>query len=132
MPNLEIEAKELDQWQPNTPNQRGEAIGKKAKEGKGGAKALKFTCMEMNECGPVIEEIPGNEVIVATRQINIANALGIGDWGRRNWAEGCSIIIDTGSNGGGLCRYHCLGRYVEYMRRFPHKANLVKTREKEL
>ena len=38
----------------------------------------------------------GNEVSVATRQINLANALGIGDWERKNCAGECSTIIDTG------------------------------------
>ena len=58
----------------------------------------------MNEGDPVIEETPENDVNVATRQINLANAHGMGDWGRKNWAEECSSIIDTGFNGGGLRR----------------------------
>ena len=76
----------------------------------------------------VIEEIPGNEVNAATRKINLANALGVGDWERKKLDEDCSIIIDTGFNGGGLRRYPWLRRYVEYMRSFYHMANLVETR----
>ena len=65
------------------------------------------------ECDPAIEEIPESEVNLATRRINLANALGVGDWERKNCAEDCSIVIDTGFNGGGLRIYHCLRRYVE-------------------
>ena len=87
----------------------------------------------MNECDPVIEETPENEANVATREINLANSLGIGDWERKNWAGECSSSIDTGFNGGGLRRYPWLvGRYFGYMAGFYPKAKLVKTREKEL
>ena len=37
----------------------------------------------MNECDPAIEETPENEVNVATGQINLANAHGIGDLERK-------------------------------------------------
>ena len=84
----------------------------------------------MNECDRVIEETPGNEVNVAARQTNLDNALGMGDLERKNWAGERSIIIDTGFNGGGLRIYHWLKRYVEYLRRFYHKAKLVETRDK--
>ena len=126
--------KESEQYQPNTqphaPNKRGKAKEQKGKEGKCGAKAVKFAVLEMNECDTVIVEIPENEVNVETRQINLDNALGVGVWG--NWANDWSIIIDTGFNGGGLRSYPWLRRYVEYMRSFYPKANLVKTMEKEL
>ena len=68
----------------------GKSKGQKEKEGKGGAKAAKFDCLEMNECDQVIEEIPENEVNVATRQINLASALGVGDWG---WGWELSRIL---------------------------------------
>ena len=71
-------------------------------------------------------------VNVATRQINSANALGVGDWERKNWPGDCCSIIDTGFNGGDLRSYPWLRRYVEYLMSFYHKAKLVKTREKEL
>ena len=87
----------------------------------------------MNECDPVIEEIPENEVNVATRQTNLANALGVGDWARKIRAKERSSIIDTGLNGGGGLRSSpLLRRYVEYLRSFYAKDNLVRTREKEL
>ena len=37
----------------------------------------------MGECDPSIEEIPENEVNVATRKINSANAPGVRDWEER-------------------------------------------------
>ena len=49
----------------------------------------------MNECGPVIEETPENEVNVATGEINLANALCMGGWERKNCAAERSSIIDT-------------------------------------
>ena len=102
MPDLEIKEKEIDQRQPNTQpnatNQRG-AKSQKVKAGRGGGEAVMFTCLELSERDPVIEEIPGNEVNVATRQINLANALGVGDWERKNRPEDCSSIIDTGFSG---------------------------------
>ena len=98
------------------PTPKGESKGQKANEGKGSADAVKFTCLEPSENDPVIEEIPENEVNVATRQINSANALGVGDWRSKNRSKYCSSIIATGFNGGGL------RRYVEYLRSFNHKA----------
>ena len=46
-----------------------------------------FACLEMGECDPPIEEIPANEVNVATGQINLPNALGVIDWEWGNWAK---------------------------------------------
>ena len=45
-----------------------------------------FACMEPEGKGPRNEEIPENEVNLATRWINIANALGAGNWERKNCA----------------------------------------------
>ena len=61
---------------------------------------------------PENEEIPENEVNLATRLINLAIALGAGNWGRKNWAEECSSIVDTGFNGGGLRIYARLRMYA--------------------
>ena len=85
---------------PPLQTKGGKAKGQKSKEGKGGAQAVKFTCLELSECDPVIEEIPENGVNVATRQINLANAHGVGDWERKSRAKDCDSIIDTGFNGG--------------------------------
>ena len=41
----------------------------------------------MDGSDPAIEEIPENEVNVATGKINLANAFGVSGWGRKNWAE---------------------------------------------
>ena len=51
---------------------------------------------------PRNEEIPVGVVNFASRFINLSNVMGEGDWERKNWAEECSSIIDTGFNGGGL------------------------------
>ena len=40
---------------PNPKQKGGGSNGTKGEEGGGCAKAVKFTCMEMNECDPVIE-----------------------------------------------------------------------------
>ena len=117
---------------PHVKPKGGKAKGQKENEGKGGAKSVKFTCLELSECDPVIEEIPGNEVNVATMRINLANALGGGELGRKNRAKDCSSVTDTGFNGGGLRSYPRLERYVEYMMIFYHNDNLAKSREEEL
>ena len=59
----------------------------------------------MDECDPSIEEIPENGVNVATRPTNLANSLGVDDWGRKNWAKAFSSIIDTGFDGGGCASF---------------------------
>ena len=53
-----------------------------------------------NENDPAEGEISENQVNVARRKINLADALGADGWERGNWAGGGSSIIDTGSNGG--------------------------------
>ena len=117
---------------PITNTKGGRQKGQKRKEGKGGTEAVKFACLEMGECDPSMGEIPENEVNVATRKINLPNALGVSDCGRKNWAGECASIIDTGFNGCGLRIYSWLRRYAEYLRSFYHKSNLAKTDEKEL
>ena len=67
----------------------------------------------MGECDPSIGEMPENEVNVATRQINLAIALGVSHCEGKNCAEECSSIIDTGFNGGGLRIYAWLRKYSE-------------------
>ena len=47
---------------------------------------MRFACLESEEKGPENKEIPGNEVNLATRSVNLANALGAGNWERKNWA----------------------------------------------
>ena len=58
--------------------------------------------------------------------------MGAGNWGRKNWAEECSIIIDTGFNGGGFRRLSWLGEYAEYFGIFYRNAKLAEIKEKEL
>ena len=56
---------------------------------------------------------------------------GANDWGRKNWEMGCSSIIDTGFNGGGLCSFSCLNRYVEYFGISHPEENYLKRTENE-
>ena len=65
------------------PAPKGKSKCQKAKEGKGGEKAVKFTILEPRECDPAIDGIPENEFNVDTRKINLANALGVGQWGEK-------------------------------------------------
>ena len=64
---------------PTTNTNGGKTKGQKGKEGKGGVEALNFPCLEMDECDTEIGEIPGNAVNVATGEINLPDALGVGD-----------------------------------------------------
>ena len=82
--------------------------------------------MEDEELGPENEEVPANEVNYACRYINLTNILGARDWGRKNCAEECSSMVDTGFNGGGLCTFSCLRKYVEYLQSFYPKQNCLK------
>ena len=77
----------------------------------------------------------GNQVNVATRQVDISDISGGGgvwggDMGNKNRPNECSCIIDTGFNVGGLRSFAWLGKYLEYLKSFYHKANIVKTKEK--
>ena len=79
-----------------TPTPKGgESKGREPNEGKGSVNAVKFTCLKPSGDDTVIEEIPENEVNVATRRINLASALGVGDWGGKTRPKYCSSIIDT-------------------------------------
>ena len=103
---------------PTTNTNGWRPKGQEGKEGKCGYKAVKFSCLEMGECDPPIEEIPANEVNVATGQINLPNALGVIDWEWGNWAKKWSSIIDTGFYGRGLRSYALLRRCDGYLRIF--------------
>ena len=46
----------------------------------------------MDECDPSIEEIPENELNVATRQINFANALGVSVRKERTGPHGALVL----------------------------------------
>ena len=94
--------------------------------------SVKFACLVPSENVPIEEEIAENKVNVATRQINLANALGADDREWKNRPVECSSIIDTGFNGGGLSIFAWLRKYLEYQRSFPPKENMEKTREKVL
>jgi len=99
---------------------------KRKRKGERGEKSVMFACLEEEETDPTKEEIPENEAHVAHRHINLANVLGRNDWGRKNWAQERSSIIDTGFNGGGLCGFSWLNIYGEYLRSFYPKAELFK------
>ena len=53
----------------------------------------------MDECDPSIGEIPENEVNVATRQINLANALGVNDWGGEIGQKNALVLSIQDSSG---------------------------------
>ena len=72
--------------------QRG---GGKRSGKKGKGKSAHFACLEDEELDPRNEEVPANDVNYACRYINLCNIMGARDWGRKNWAEECSSIIDT-------------------------------------
>ena len=80
--------------------------------------------------GPRNGEVPAQEVNFACRYINLPNIPGASDWARKNWAGERSSIIDTGFNGGGMCSFSWLSKYVKYMQSFYADAKLFKKDEK--
>ena len=89
---------------------------------------MKFASLVPSENGTAGEEIAGNQVNVSARQINLANAWGADDWEKSNSPMECSSITDAGFNGGGLRVFSWLRKYLEYVRSFYPKENLLKTR----
>ena len=87
---------------------------------------MHFSCLEDEELGPEIEEVQAREVNFASRYINLSDILGANDWGRKNRAKERSSIIGAGFNGGGLCIFSWLGKYVEYLQSSCPKAKLFK------
>ena len=57
MPNLDSKEKKAAQRKPNTQHQRG-GQNVQSGGGKGGAKAVLFACLDLEEKGPGNEEIP--------------------------------------------------------------------------
>ena len=102
------------------------------KRGKEKKKSVLFACLGEEQMGPRILEIPEIGANSACRHINLANVMGGNGWGRKNWEKGCSSIIDTCFNGGGLCSFSCVCRYVEYLGVFCHKTTLYKKGAKPL
>ena len=78
---------------------------------------LGFAFRGISESGPIIDKVLGNQVNVATRQSGISDISGDGEWGNKNWPEECSIVIDTGFNGGGLRSFSWLRGYLGYIER---------------
>ena len=95
MPNLEIKEKESDRRRPNNQPNTSDKRGIEGSESK----------RRKRRCGSGKVYLPGtkwmrpgyrrNEVNVGVRQINLANALGVGDWEGKNLVEDRSSIIDT-------------------------------------
>ena len=88
---------------------------------------LTFAFLETSGCDPIAAEISGNQVKVATMQVNISDISGEDARGSKNSPEECSSVIDTGFNGGGLRFFARLAKYLEYLKSFYPKANVVKT-----
>ena len=63
--------------------------------------SVKFAILEKSGGGPIIEEgeVSGNQVSVATRQVDISAISGEDAWGNKNWPKECSSAIDAGFNG---------------------------------
>ena len=120
------------QCKPNIQHQRGKTKRQKRKRRKGGTEAVKFTCLEMDEYDPAIEEIPENEVNVATRQINLVNALGVSDRGGRTGPQNDLVLPIPDLTDGGSRRYSWLRRYADCLVIFRPKENLAKTKAKDL
>ena len=104
----------------HTKRKRGR--GKRKRKGKSDLAA----CLEEEEMDPRNTEVSANEVKFACRHINLANVLGGNGWERKNCATECSSIFDTGFNGGCLCSFSWLSRYVEYLKIFFPKRNCLK------
>ena len=79
MPNLDFKEEKCAVENPTTRNKGGRPKGQKWKEGEGGAKAARFACVESEGNCPENEEITENEVNLATRFINLSNAIGAGN-----------------------------------------------------
>ena len=94
-------------------NKKEKQEKEKKEKGKERKRSVMFACLEDEGTGPKMEEIQENGANVAYRHINLENALGGNDWERKNWATECSTIIDTGFNGGGMCSFSWMNRYVE-------------------
>ena len=94
MPYLD-QKEEMGRWK--TDNQcKG---GPKGQKGKGKGKSAHFPCLGDAELGPEKGEVSANGVNYTFRDINLANITGARDWERKNWAEECSSITNTGFNG---------------------------------
>ena len=111
-------------------------IGRKRKregaKGKGKGKSVLVACLAEEETDPRNTETPESEANFARRHINLPNVLGCNDWERKNWEKECSRIIDTGFNGGWLCSFSRLNRYVEYLKSFYSETKLFKKNEHAL
>ena len=87
-------------------------------------KSVLFACLE-EEAAPENTEIQGNEVNSPRRHINLAIAMG-GAGEERIGGVGRSSIIDTCFNGGRLCSFSWVNRYVEYLESLRLKTKLYK------
>ena len=123
MPHLACRKEAMRQWESNIRHKRGE----REETNKRKWAISEVSCLVPNENDTTEEEISENQVNVATVQINLANALGSGDWERGNWPKECSSISDTGFNGG-LRIFDWLRKYIEYLVGFYSKENQVETR----
>ena len=108
-------------------NQKGETQLMEKERG-----SVRFSLLGGIKNGTIVGEVSENQVIVATRQLAISDISGEGSWGNKNWPKECSIIIGAGFNGCGLRIFDRLRKYLEYIRSFYHKANMVQTKEKLL
>ena len=89
---------------------------------------MRFACLESEENDPESVEIPDGELNMATRWVNIPNALGAVERGDR--PEECSSIIATGVNGGGPLSCALFRMYAEYIGSFTPMQIRLKPKKK--
>ena len=83
----------MDQRYPHN-RKTGKPKGENPTDGKG--KRISEVCFPgPSGGGPIVEEVSGNQVNVATRHVNLSDILGDGAWGNQNQPDERSIIIDT-------------------------------------
>ena len=104
----------------DNPASEGKGVEREGKPnlGKEKAKSVKFAFLKTSENDPISEEVSGNHVNIATRNVDLSDMLGGDAWGSKNRPEERSVIIDTGFNGGGLCSFSRLRKYLEYLESF--------------
>ena len=119
-------------WNPTSGTKGWKTKGKKPTEGEGNGQSVQFSLHPPSAKGPIAEEVSDDQVNIDTARVNLSDISGTGAWGELNRPDKCSSVIDTGFNGWGLRRFARLRKYLEYLRSFYHKANLVETKEKSV
>ena len=79
-------------------------------------------------CDPVVDVVVSrNQVNVSARNVDLSDISGEGAWRNKSRPGEYSSLIDTGVDGGELCRFEWLRKYVGYIRSFSPMGNLSGT-----